>query len=193
MSKNVFDLIGKIFGKKQGETVENSLSKKKSDHMNISSKETKTSTEEFISPLEGRLLELSSVPDAVFSQKMMGDGFAIKPASGEIVSPVTGTVATLFHTKHAIGLVSENGREVLIHFGIDTVALNGEGFTAHVKQGDKVNAGDKLLTVDLESVKEKVPSVITPIIFTNLKEGESVEFAPNKEISLKEKDIVTFK
>jgi len=161
--------------------------------MNISSKETKTSTEQFISPLEGRLLELSSVPDAVFSQKMMGDGFAIEPASGEIVSPVTGTIVTLFHTKHAIGLLSDNGREVLIHFGVDTVALNGEGFTAHVKQGDKVNAGDKLVTVDLKSVKEKVPSTISPIIFTNLKDGESVKITPNRQVSLNENDIVIIK
>jgi len=161
MSKNILELIGKMFNKKQRETVEKSVCKKTSDDMNISSKETKTSTEEFISPLEGKLLELSEVPDAVFSQKMMGDGFAIDPSSGIIVSPITGTIVTLFHTKHALGLVSDNGREVLIHFGIDTVALNGEGFTAHVKQGDKVNAGDKLITVDLESVKDKVPSVIS--------------------------------
>ncbi|WBW94750.1 PTS sugar transporter subunit IIA [Oceanirhabdus sp. W0125-5] len=193
MSKNIFSLLSRIFGKKQGETVENSSNKKTTDDMNISSKETKTSIEEFISPLEGKLLELSSVPDAVFSQKMMGDGFAIEPVNGEVVSPITGTVATLFHTKHAIGLVSDNGREVLIHFGIDTVALNGEGFTAYVKQGDKVKAGDKLLSVDLNTVKEKVPSVITPIIFTNLKEGESVQITPNKKITLKEKNIVTIK
>ena len=81
----------------------------------------------------------------------------------------------------------------LIHFGIDTVALNGEGFTAHVKQGDKVNAGDKLVTVDLESIKDKVPSIISPIIFTNLKDGESVEITPNRKVSLKEKDIATIK
>ncbi len=193
MSKNVFSLLSKMFKKEQRKIVENPANEKISDDMNISSKETKTSTEEFISPLEGRLLELSVVPDAVFSQKMMGDGFAIDPESGEIVSPITGTIVTLFHTKHAIGLVSDNGREVLIHFGIDTVALNGEGFTAHVKQGDKVNIGDKLITVDLESVKDKVPSLISPIIFTNLKDGESVEINPNRKVSLREKDIVTIK
>lgn len=135
-------------------------------------------TETFLSPLEGKIVELQDVPDQVFSQKLMGDGFAVEPSNGEVVSPVDGTVETFFPTKHAIGIVSDSGREILIHFGIDTVNLKGEGFTALVKQGDKVKAGQPLLLVDLDQVKGRVPSIITPVIFTNLATGECVLVQP---------------
>lgn len=130
--------------------------------------------EEFIAPMKGSLISIEDTPDKTFSQKLMGDGFAISPTDGTVVSPFDGTVATLFHTKHAIGLVSDFGREVLIHVGIDTVQLNGEGFEALVKDGDKVKKGQPLLKVDLASIKNKVPSIITPVVFTNLQPGESV-------------------
>lgn len=119
-------------------------------------------------PITGNLMPITEVPDPVFSQKMMGDGFAIEPTDGKVYSPVHGKVVTVFPTKHAIGLLSDEGEEILIHFGMDTVSLNGEGFKTHVKEGAKVTPSDLLLTVDLEAVRPKVPSLVTPIVFTNL-------------------------
>ena len=136
----------------------------------------------FVSPLSGKIMELKDVPDQVFSNKMMGDGFAIEPSNGEVVSPVDGKIATLFPTKHAIGIVTENGREILIHFGIDTVNLQGEGFENLVKQGDNVKLGQPILRVDLENVRKKAPSVITPIIFTNLSEEEKVSVKVGEKV-----------
>ncbi|WP_432665953.1 glucose-specific PTS transporter subunit IIBC [Wukongibacter baidiensis] len=149
--------------------------------------------DEFVSPLSGRLLDLKDVPDQVFSGKMMGDGFAIEPKKGEVVSPVNGKVATVFPTKHAIGIVAENNREILIHFGIDTVKLEGEGFEILVEQGETIKAGQPILRVDLNKVNDKAPSVITPIIFTNLSEGEAVSFNPGKEVKAGQKDIIKIK
>ena len=141
-----------------------------------------------VSPTNGELLEITKVPDEVFSTKMMGDGFAIEPTGNVVVSPVSGEITSLFATKHAIGITSEHGLEILIHVGMDTVSLKGEGFTAYVNQGDKVKIGDKLLTVDFDSIKEKVPSIITPVVFTNLTEENKLEINYGE---LKEgKDIV---
>lgn len=103
-----------------------------------------------IAPLSGKLVDLSTVRDPVFAQKMMGDGFAIKP-SGEttiVYAPVDSTIVSLPDTKHAVGLKSSDGKEILIHIGIDTVGLNGEGFKAYVNQGEKVKQGSKLISFD---------------------------------------------
>ena len=123
---------------------------------------------DFVAPLDGRLVDLEKVPDPVFSQKILGDGFAIEPVNGEVVSPVNGTVTTVMDSKHAIGLTSHTGLEIIVHFGIDTVNLCGEGFRVFVKAGDKVKAGQLLLVADMDQVIGRVPSVITPIVFTNL-------------------------
>ena len=122
---------------------------------------------EIYAPLKGAVLPLSEVKDDAFSSEALGKGCAIVPVDGEIVSPFDGTVVMLFETKHAIGLTSEDGTEVLIHFGLDTVKLNGEYFTAHVKTGDKVKRGDKLISADLNAIQDKGYDVITPIIITN--------------------------
>lgn len=119
------------------------------------------------SPLSGKVIRLEQVPDPVFSQKIVGDGIAIEPTSNEVVSPVNGEIIQVFPTKHAIGIKAENGLEILIHVGLETVLMNGEGFQSHVKEGDKVNSGDLLLTVDFAQVREKAKSTITPIILTN--------------------------
>ena len=122
---------------------------------------------EIYAPLKGAVLPLSEVKDDAFSSEALGKGCAIVPVDGEIVSPFDGTVVMLFETKHAVGLTSEDGTEVLIHFGLDTVKLNGEYFTAHVKTGDKVKRGDKLISADLNAIQDKGYDVITPIIITN--------------------------
>ncbi|MEM5010392.1 PTS sugar transporter subunit IIA [Niallia taxi] len=145
-------------------------------------KKNQSNSEEskFILPLEGKLLPIEEVPDPVFSQKMMGDGAAIDPTNGTLISPVDGQVVNIFPTKHAISLMDNNGREILIHVGLDTVTLKGEGFTSHVEDGQKVKQGQKLMDIDFEAIKDKVPSIITPIIFTNLKENEKVVIENNE-------------
>ncbi len=136
----------------------------------------------FIIPLDGKLVSLTDVPDQVFSQKIMGDGFAIEPINGELISPVSGTLTTLFPTKHAFGITTEDGTEILIHFGINTVDLGGKGLTALVAQGDMIKAGQPLLSVDLPEVRKSVPSLMTPIIFTNLREDEKVVFQEGQQV-----------
>jgi glucose-specific phosphotransferase system IIBC component len=147
----------------------------------------------FVAPIDGKVLPLTEVPDAVFSQKMMGDGFAIEPANGNVVSPVDGTISAVFPTKHAIGITAEDGSELLIHFGIDTVSLEGKGFELLVEQGAKVKAGQLILKVNLADVKPKVPSIITPIIFTNLAEGQSVSVKAGQQVKRGQKDIMNIK
>lgn len=119
------------------------------------------------SPLTGKIVALTDVPDPVFAGLMLGKGVAVEPTSGEVVSPVNGTVTTVFPTGHAVGLTADNGIEVLIHVGMDTVSLKGQGFTQHVKAGDKVSVGQKLVTVDLEAVKAAGYPIVTPIVVTN--------------------------
>ncbi|MDR2940223.1 MAG: PTS glucose transporter subunit IIA [Clostridiales bacterium] len=120
------------------------------------------------SPLSGKLIPLEEVPDKVFSMKIMGDGFAVDPSDGEVVSPVNGKIVTVFKTSHAIGIISDNGVEVLVHFGIDTVNLDGKGLSSLVKAGDVVKVGQPILKADIDLIKNEVPSLITPVVFTNL-------------------------
>ena len=123
---------------------------------------------EIYAPGTGHIIPLSEVPDKVFSEKMMGDGVGFVPEKGEIVAPFDGTVKTIFPTKHAIGLESESGVEVLIHIGIDTVKLNGEGFESLVNADESVTQGQPLMKINLAYLKEHAPSTVTPIIITNL-------------------------
>ncbi|WP_339203472.1 PTS beta-glucoside transporter subunit IIABC [Bacillus sp. FSL K6-1366] len=131
------------------------------------------------SPIKGEVKALSEVKDGVFSAGIMGKGFAIEPEEGEVVSPVRGSVTTIFKTKHAIGITSDQGAEILIHIGLDTVKLEGQWFTAHVKEGDKVAPGDPLVSFDLEQIKAAGYDVITLVIVTNT---DQYSFSPVKEI-----------
>ncbi|WP_434284076.1 PTS sugar transporter subunit IIA [Clostridium botulinum] len=147
--------------------------------------------EVFVSPISGEIISLDDVPDEVFSQRMMGDGFAIQPENGEVFSPVDGTITAVFPTKHAISIKSESGVEILVHFGLDTVNLNGEGFQVYVEEGNQVKAGDMLLKVNIEEIKDKVPSLIVPIIFMDLN-GKSFNYNTGK-VTAKEPNIITLK
>ena len=124
------------------------------------------------SPATGEVVALNEVPDPTFSEKMMGDGIAVKPTEGLIAAPVHGEVMQLFPTMHAVGIKTVNGLEVLIHIGIETVNMQGEGFKAYVEEGDKVAKGDKLIEFDIDLVNEKAESTITPMVITN---GDIVE------------------
>lgn len=122
---------------------------------------------EILAPLNGKIVPLEEVPDPVFSQKMMGEGIAIIPTDGQVHSPVAGKIVQVAPTKHAVGIEAEDGTEILIHFGLETVALKGEGFEMKVAEGQSVSAGDILFVADLDYVKENADNIITPIIITN--------------------------
>ncbi len=120
------------------------------------------------SPGKGRIMSLSEVPDQTFADKILGDGFAFEPSDGLIFSPCTGEISNVFATKHAIGILSDDGLEVLVHVGIDSVLMKGEGFSSFVKVGDQIKMGDPLIQFDLALVRAKAKSTITPIIITNM-------------------------
>ncbi|HFI0577638.1 TPA: PTS system trehalose-specific EIIBC component [Streptococcus suis] len=122
---------------------------------------------ELVSPLTGQAKELSQATDPVFSSGVMGTGLVIEPSQGLLTAPVDGTVSVLFPTKHAIGITTAQGLELLIHIGMDTVSLEGKGFEAHVKQGDSIKAGDKLISFDIATIQEAGLVTETPIIVTN--------------------------
>ena len=128
-------------------------------------------TVSILSPVTGDVCDLEKVPDEAFSSGMMGDGIAVLPANPEITAPVAGTVAFVFDTKHAIGLVTEQGIGVMIHIGIDTVKLNGKGFDVLVKTGQTVSAGQSVMRLDLPYLKKHAPSLVSPVIITELPDG----------------------
>ncbi|PNZ66467.1 PTS glucose transporter subunit IIA [Staphylococcus croceilyticus] len=125
-------------------------------------------------PITGEYVKIEDIPDPVFAQKMMGEGFGINPSEGEVVSPIEGKVDNVFPTKHAIGLKAENGLELLVHIGLDTVQLDGQGFEILVNSGDTVKVGDPLLKFDLEYIRKNAKDVISPIIITNSDQTESI-------------------
>jgi N-acetylglucosamine-specific phosphotransferase system IIBC component len=123
---------------------------------------------ELVSPMTGEVKPITETPDPTFAEKMLGDGFVVFPTSGQVVSPVSGTIVQIFPTRHALGIRTQDGLEMLVHVGLETVKLNGEGFKALVEEGAEVKAGQPLLEVDLDAIKEKVPSMATPVVLTNL-------------------------
>lgn len=137
-------------------------------------------------PLAGQVMPLSELDDAVFSTEMMGKGLAIRPESGHVVSPVSGTVTTVFPTKHAYGITSDTGIEVLVHIGLDTVSLNGAPFEAHVETGHKIERGDKLATVDLQAIHDAGLSTDTVIVVTNAGDYKDVNVTDAKNVAIDE-------
>ncbi len=136
------------------------------------------------SPIKGEILPLNKVNDETFASEMMGKGVAINPKEGKVVSPINGKVQMLFKTKHAIGLKSDDGAEILIHIGMDTVQLEGKHFTAHVKDGDTVKIGDTLVEFDMEAIKNEGYELVTPIIVTNTMDYLEVIASEKKEANL---------
>ena len=141
---------------------------------------------EIFSPGVGKIIDLKDVPDPVFAEKMMGDGFAIIPEEGVIKSPVDGTISLMPDSRHAFGITTPEGAEILVHIGIDTVALKGEGFETFKAMGDKVKAGEPIIEVNLTKVKDKGPSMATPIIITNMDAFEII----NLNLDAKEEEAV---
>lgn len=132
-----------------------------------------------VAPCDGEVVQLTQVPDEVFGQKMMGDGFAIKPtiteSNGVIHAPCDGKIAAIFHTLHAVMMTTDNGLELIVHIGLETVALKGEGFKAIAKEGDEVKAGDPLIRVDWDYLKSQGKELITPVVVTNMEIVEGVK------------------
>lgn len=128
---------------------------------------SKTKVLSVFSPLNGKAVPLADVPDPVFSDKVLGDGCAVIPDDGKLYSPVNGEVSSVAETKHAYGFTSEDGLEVLVHFGLETVGLKGEGFTPHVSEGDKVKVGDLIAEIDIDLIKEKGLNTITPVLVSD--------------------------
>ncbi|CEG25397.1 glucose-specific PTS transporter subunit IIBC [Bacillus sp. B-jedd] len=164
------------------------------EEVNPAALQNKTEREkevEIVSPLKGELKSITEVPDQVFAGRMMGDGFAIEPAEGLVVSPVNGKIMNLFPTKHAIGILSDSGQEILIHVGIDTVNLKGEGFETLVDENETIKKGQPLLRFNLDFIKKNATSTITPIVFTNLHEGESIRIKKSGQVDAGEEGIVS--
>ncbi len=123
---------------------------------------------ELYNPVDGEVIPIEEVADPVFSQKMMGDGFGVQPNNGQVYSPINGKVTSVFPTKHALGLEADNGVEVLVHIGIDTVELEGGPFEIHVSEGDKIAPDTLLASVNLDAVKEAGKGNTVIIVFTNM-------------------------
>lgn len=164
-----------------------------SDHTNEESQITlnnKENKEIIASPLTGNVIPLKNVKDDAFAQGALGNGIGIIPSEGKVVSPVDGTISVLFPTLHAIGITSDSGVELLIHIGLNTVQLNGEGFKAHVKQGDKVRKGQLLLDIDLKAIEKAGYSTETPIIITNTKDMLDILPTDKKNV-IRNDDLIT--
>lgn len=141
-------------------------------------------------PMTGNIVPIEEVPDQVFSGKMVGDGVAIEPTEGVLVAPVDAEVAVVFPTMHAIGLKTADNIEILLHIGVETVAMKGEGFECFVKQGDQVKTGQKLVTFNIDLIKEKARSILSPIVISNIKDIKSMEKASGN-VSKGESDLLT--
>jgi len=142
-----------------------------------------------VSPIEGTVTELSMVPDPAFNEEMFGKGVAIRPSSGRVVSPVNGIVSQMFYTGHAVSLTSNDGAEILIHIGLDTVRLKGEHFTTLVKTGDSVKIGDSLIDFDLAAIAEDYDT-ITPVVICNSEKYKQFELKIDIDVKIGDEIIV---
>ncbi|PPI86698.1 PTS glucose transporter subunit IIA [Candidatus Pantoea edessiphila] len=121
-----------------------------------------------VAPLSGQIINLEEVPDVVFSEKIVGDGIAIKPSGNKIVAPVSGKISKIFETNHAFSMISNDGIELFVHFGIDTVELKGEGFKRIATEGQEINIGEVVIEFNLSLLEKKAKSTITPIVISNM-------------------------
>jgi len=135
------------------------------------------------SPLSGEVVPLSAVNDLVFSEEMMGKGAAVIPTSGCVVAPCDGVVVSVFRTLHAITIKADNGADIIIHVGLETVSLNGKHYESHVEDGQRIKKGERLLTFDIDKIKEAGYDIITPVIVTNSAEYQSIDKTEKPQVS----------
>lgn len=138
---------------------------------------------EIVSPIVGECVSIKEVPDPTFSQEILGKGVAIKPLEGKVYAPIDGKISTLFPTLHAVGITTEDGVDILIHVGLDTVSLKGTAFQAFVKAGDSVKKGELLLEADLQAITEAGLDTITPILICNSKECKEVSMVKSGKVT----------
>ena len=143
----------------------------------------KKKTVEIFSPIVGECVSIKEVPNPTFSQEILGKGVAIKPLEGKVYAPVDGKISTLFPTLHAVGITTEDGVDILIHVGLDTVSLKGAAFQAFVKAGDSVKKGELLLEADLQAITEAGLDTITPILICNSKECKEVSMVKSGKVT----------
>lgn len=164
------------------------IGKKKLTNKDLGIVETVNADEQFVAPMSGKLVKIEDVEDQVFASKAMGDGFAIELNDSLVVAPLSGEIVMTFPTKHAYGLKTDMGEELLIHIGMDTVQLEGKGFESFVEVGDVVKQGDKIASVDIDYVKKYGKSVISPVIFTS---GQSVKtLKANQVVKVMDSNII---
>ncbi|AAP95214.1 PTS glucose transporter subunit IIA [[Haemophilus] ducreyi] len=132
------------------------------------SKQTSANEVNIYAPISGEIVNIEDVPDVVFSEKIVGDGIAIRPNGDTIVAPVNGTIGKIFETNHAFSIESEEGIDLFVHFGIDTAELKSEGFTRIAQEGQTVKVGDVIIKFDLELLENKAKSVLTPVLISNM-------------------------
>ncbi|OZN25003.1 PTS glucose transporter subunit IIA [Actinobacillus seminis] len=156
------------------------------------SKDGKAVDVEIYAPLSGEIVNIEDVPDVVFSEKIVGDGVAIRPTGNTIVAPVDGVIGKIFETNHAFSMESKEGVELFVHFGIDTVELKGEGFTRVVQEGQAVKRGDVVIQFDLALLETKAKSVLTPVVISNMDEISSID-KKNGEVVAGESVVLVLK
>ncbi|MBU5486237.1 PTS glucose transporter subunit IIA [Clostridium sp. MSJ-11] len=144
-------------------------------------------------PMDGKVVDLSTIQDKVFSKKLVGEGVAIDPTNDVVVAPADGKLSLLFKTNHAFGMVLDNGIEILIHIGIDTIGLESEGFNPLVKEGDMLKSGEPVIKIDRELIINKGYSLITPIIITNVDVVKEIEYNTNENVKSGEDTLLTYK
>ena len=143
----------------------------------------KKNTAQVVAPATGQLIPIDQVEDEVFSNKMMGDGFAVRPTECGVFAPLAGKITTVFPTKHAIGITTEHGLEVLVHMALDTVELKGDPFTVYVKLNDEVKPGDQLADMDLQKVAAGGKTNTIVVVYTNMDKLEDIPIVPTAEVS----------
>ncbi|MDD5793618.1 PTS sugar transporter subunit IIA [Clostridium sp. HCP1S3_B4] len=158
----------------------------------LKNKSKKQNSSKLYAPVDGKVIPLSQVEDPVFAQKMAGDGVAIDSTSDTIVSPADGTLELVFNTKHAFALKLDDGAELLVHIGLETVSLNGEGFTQLVEAGTKVKVGTPIIKIDREFIKSKGCSLVTPVLITNPDSMSSITPIENIDATSGETAIIEY-
>lgn len=146
-----------------------------------------------VSPVDGKTIDLSKVNDPVFAEKMAGDGLAIDSTGNTVVAPCDGTLTLIFKTNHAFSITTDNGVELLIHIGLDTVTLNGEGFERLIEEGQKVKAGTPIIKLNRELIESKGISLVTPVLITNVDSVKSISPIVGINTKAGETDILTYK
>lgn len=163
--------------------------KKKKDETTT---ENRSNDLKLVAPITGKSIPLSEVPDPVFAQKMAGDGLAIDPTGDVAVAPADGELTLVFNTKHAFALTTDNGAELLVHIGLETVSLNGEGFEQLVEQGTKVKAGTPIIKFDREFIKSKGLPIVTPVLITNPDAFTSIKAIENVDTVAGETSVIEY-